>query len=240
MQSGFNDMSLCISEGRADVRETARRFRWPDAQDGYGTNVFHTILPPRASARWRLEELVERAVAGFRTSAATQGTVRSFVVQDRAGRFYEELRRRRKVADKVDVVPDVAECVASFAENLRRIADWASERRVKLVLLTQGSMYRSDLTPGEEHLLWFGSVERSFFDEPPPTRYYTAGVMRELLGRYNAVTLALCAERKLACFDVDTFVPQTSLMYYDDAHVNVRGSRTLGTELAKRLAAAGL
>ena len=52
------------------------------------------------------------------------------------------------------------------------------------------------------------------------------------------MTLALCAERKLTCLDVDAVVPQTSLMYYDDAHVNVRGSHTLGTELARTLATA--
>ena len=106
------------------------------------------------------------------------------------------------------------------------------------MLLTQGSLYRPDLPPGEEQLLWFGSVDASMWAEPPPTRYFTVRAMRELLGRYNAALLEVCAERKLWCHDVDTLVPQTSAMYYDDAHVNVRGSRTLGVELAHRLAAA--
>jgi hypothetical protein len=236
MQAGFNDMSLCISGGRQDVIDTALRFRHADYPATYGMFVFHEVRPPLTVSRWRLEELVDRVGDRF-LSGAARPLPRAYVVQDNAASHYRVLRQRRQAARKLDTAPVIDECLRAYAANLRRIADWADARKVRLVLLTQGSLYRDDIAPGDERLLWFGSVDESFFSDPPPERYFSVRVMREILGRYNAAMLALCAERKLWCYDVDTFVPQTSAMYYDDAHVNVQGSRTLGAEVAKRLAA---
>lgn len=236
MQSGFNDMSLCISGGRQDVIDTALRFRHADYPPTYGRFVFHEIRPPPATASWRLEALVDR-VRERLSPSAVRTPERAFVVQDNAASHYHVLRQRRQAAEKIDAAPAIDECLRAYGANLRRIADWAEARKVRLVLLTQGSLYRDDIAPGDDKLLWFGSVDESFFNEPPPKRYFSVRVMRDILGRYNAAMLALCAERSLWCYDVDTFVPQTSAMYYDDAHVNVQGARTLGAEVAKRLAA---
>jgi hypothetical protein len=236
MQSGFNDMSLCISGGRQDVIDTALRFRHADYPATYGMFVFHEVRPPltvvalapRGARRSRRRPLL------VRSGAPAPARVR------RAGQRGEPLSRAAAApagGRKLDTAPVIDECLRAYAANLRRIADWAHARKVRLVLLTQGSLYRDDIAPGDERLLWFGSVDESFFSDPPPERYFSVRVMREILGRYNAAMLALCAERKLWCYDVDTFVPQTSAMYYDDAHVNVQGSRTLGAEVAKRLAA---
>ena len=236
MQSGFNDMSLCISGNRQDVIDTALRFRHADYPATYGRFVFHEIRPPPSLASWRLEDLIGRVRERF-SPAAARSPERAYVVQDNAASHYRVLRQRRQAAGKIDAAPAIDECLRAYAATLRRIADWAQARKVRLVLLTQGSLYRDDITPADDALLWFGSVDESFFNEPPPKRYFSVRVMREMLGRYNATMLALCAERSLWCYDVDTFVPQTSAMYYDDAHVNVQGSRTLGAEVAKRLAA---
>jgi len=218
------------------VVDTALRFRHADYPATYGMFVFHEVRPPLTVSRWRLEELVDRVGDRF-LSGAARPLPRAYVVQDNAASHYRVLRQRRQAARKLDTAPVIDECLRAYAANLRRIADWADARKVRLVLLTQGSLYRDDIAPGDERLLWFGSVDESFFSDPPPERYFSVRVMREILGRYNAAMLALCAERKLWCYDVDTFVPQTSAMYYDDAHVNVQGSRTLGAEVAKRLAA---
>jgi lysophospholipase L1-like esterase len=237
MQAGFNDMSLCISGGRQDVIDTALRFRHADYPAAYGRFVFHEIRPPGAASRWRLEALVDRVRERYENEAAA-APERAFVVQDNAASFYRVLRQRRQEAAKVDAAPVLDDCLRAYAANLRRIADWAEARKVRLVMLTQGSLYRDGITPADETLLWFGSVDESFFNEPPPKRYFGVRTMREILGRYNAAMLEVCTERRLWCYDVDTFVPQTSAAYYDDAHVNVQGARMLGAELAKRLDAA--
>jgi len=169
------------------------------------------------------------------TAAAPE---RAFAVQDNAASFYRVLRQRRQEAAKVDAAPALDECLRAYAANLRRIADWADARKVRLVMLTQGSLYRDAITAADERLLGFGSVDESVFNDLPPKRYFAVRTLREILGRYNAAMLELCAERKLWCYDVDTFVPQTSAAYYDDAHVNAQGARMLGAELAKRLDAA--
>jgi hypothetical protein len=160
MQAGFDDMSLCISGGRQDVIDTALRFRHADYPAAYGRFVFHEIRPPGAGSRWRLEALVDRVRERYANDAAA-APEHAFVVQDNAASFYRVLRQRRQEAAKVDAAPALDECLRAYAANLRRIADWAEARKVRLVMLTQGSLYRDAITPADERLLGFGSVDES-------------------------------------------------------------------------------
>ncbi len=230
VQAGFDDMSLCLSGGRQQVIDMALRYRHADAPAAFARTVFHEIRAPQAASRWRLEALVD----GMREGRAIE-VVRS----DGPTVAPDALRLRRLAAAKIDAMPALDECLRAYAANLRRIADWAEARQVRLVMLTQGSLYRDAITPADEARLAFGSVDASALDDPPPKRYFSVRAMRAMLGRYNDATLAMCAERKLACHDVDTFVPQTGAAYDDDIHVNAAGARMLGAELAKRLAAGG-
>ena len=79
----------------------------------------------------------------------------------------------------------------------------ADARKVRLVLLTQGSLYRDDIAPGDERLLWFGSVDESFFNEPPPQRYFSVRVMRDLLGRYKRRDARAVRRALAVCYDVE-------------------------------------
>jgi hypothetical protein len=216
--------------GRARHRAAIRHADYPAT---YGRFVFHEIRPPRTSGRWRLEDLVEprgrallawprRASPSARSSCRT--TRRATITCCASGG-----RRPRRST----TAPAIDDCLRAYAANLRRIAEWAEARKVRLVLLTQGSLYRDDIAPRRRAAAVFGSVDESFFNEPPPKRYFSVRVMREHprpLQRGDARAVRRAQALVLRRRHVR---PQTSAMYYDDAHVNVRGSRTLGAELAQ-------
>jgi rhamnulose-1-phosphate aldolase/alcohol dehydrogenase len=89
--------------------------------------------------------------------------------------------------------------------------------QVRLILLTQPSMYRPDLTPAEKDLLWFGwSSGRKF--------YYSVEAMAEGLARYNQKLLEVCRQRQVECLDLASALPKDATIFYADLHYNENGA----------------
>jgi lysophospholipase L1-like esterase len=237
VQAGINDLTMCVSGDRRDLVETAFRFRWPDAWDAYGRRIFAEVNSPGAGRGLRLQTMVDRVVMRF-SAPEPAGGAGAAVVQDRQASYYRVLRAARAGAQKIDSDPDLAPCLIAFDDNLHRIAGIVLPLGIRLVLVTQGSLYRNPMPADDESLLWFGSVEQSVFAHPPAPQYYSAASMQRALAKYNAITLRLCEERKLVCVDADALLPHSTAIYYDDVHFNIGGARRLGEALAVAIAKA--
>ncbi|MEO5362303.1 MAG: SGNH/GDSL hydrolase family protein [Magnetococcus sp. DMHC-8] len=233
VMAGINDLNLCISGGMAALRDNARLASGPGYLTAYRRHVFARI-DWAEQGEWQWQRLWQRFAT--RGSPTAPQPDQPHLVQDEAGLFYEEQRRRRQRAEQVESEPEVTECLTVFAANLTRMARMAREAQVPLLLLTQGSLYKEQMPPAEEELLWFGAVGVNFFGPQPAPRYYTARVMARLLARYNDATLAVCQAERIACFDVDKNLPRDTTTYYDDVHLNVHGAHALGDRLAAFLA----
>lgn len=236
VQSGINDLNQCISGGINAIRDNARFIKQPGFYESYKMNVFQEIRPTDSRSSWRLVDTYRQALRSIDASAASAASVPfDYVVQDQAALFYNEQRRRRNAARKEAAAPDISECLEAFRYNLDLIANMADDVGIRVVFLTQGSLYRDDLTAEEEYLLWFGSMGSNPFAEKPPDVYYSAAVMGELLQRYNQQTLAVCQSHSVSCLDVDRALPKTTATYYDDVHLNVSGSKALAQALSELL-----
>lgn len=237
IQAGINDLTMCVSGDKQELIDTAFRFRWRDAWDAYGHRIFSEVNPPNAGRGLRLQAVLDRVLERFASRRHTAEASAS-IVQDRQASYYRVLRARREGAPKVDTDPDIAPCLTAFDDNLRRIAGIVLPLGIRLVLVTQGSLYRDPMPDEDERLLWFGAKDRSVFGEPPAPQYYSAPVMMRALARYNVVTLRLCEEKKLVCVDADALLPHTTATYYDDVHLNIAGARSLGEAVASAVARA--
>lgn len=241
LQAGINDLNQCISGATDAVRDNARLVRRSDFFAAYQKFVFHEIRPRERRSPWRLVDLYQRAHRSLSEHGAQPSpTPFNFVVQDQSGLFYQEQRQRRHAAKRENRRPDIGECLAAFRYNMDLMAKMARESNIRLILLTQGALYRPDLTPDEENLLWFGSVDANPFAPTPPRVYYTASVLGTLLNRYNEQTLQVCASGAAHCLDVASILPKTTASYYDDVHLNVSGATTLARAVADEIIRARL
>ena len=234
LTAGINDLNQCISGGLQAVRDNARFIREKNYFDGYQQYVFQQVLSDHPDPRWRITQMVDKSWQ--RWTQPTTIVQFDHVVQDEAGFFYVEQRQRRINATKLDAPPDITECINAFSYNLERMSEMAHAHKATLVLATQGSLYRADLTTEEDNLLWFGAKDANPFGEKPPSEYYTAGAMARMLDAYNRATTDLCAKEHLACWITDDHVPKTTASYYDDVHLNISGSHTLAKSFAEFLA----
>lgn len=235
LTAGINDLNQCVSGGLQAIIDNARFMRKPTFPLEYRQYVFDRILLEEPVKQWRVLELWQQVQENLKQPNKFVTSRFNYVVQDKAGEFYVEQRRRRQLAEKRDATPDIQTCVAAFEDNLRRTATMTKKQGTQLILATQGSLYRDDLSADEEALLWFGAVNKNPFSPEPPRQYYTASAMAKMLSEYNAATMRVCASEQLICLDTDAALPKTSASYYDDVHLNVQGSHALAKAFAKLL-----
>lgn len=224
---GINDLELRLKRDATYVRfsEESRRYR----QKLYYRSF--ALVPPlteelpfvQSLALWQQGRQLKHVM---RSSGADDN------VQDTTGDIYTHWRRIRKNAVRLrPELPDLSVALDEFAANVRRIVDIGKRHGVTVVLLTQPSMYRSDLPQDLADLLWFGSVGEPV--DGQENEYYSAAAMATGLDQYNRTTLELCRELDTPCIDAAAEIPRDATMFYDDVHFNEGGARKV-TEIISR------
>jgi lysophospholipase L1-like esterase len=158
--------------------------------------------------------------------------------QDATGRVYVTWRRHRQgVRGLRNELPDLGPALSEYADNLRAIGETAARHGVRVVFLTQPTLWREDLPPELQRLLWMGGVGR--FQEEEGHDYYSAGALATGMAAYNRTLLEVCREIPGAlCIDLAASLPRDATTFYDDVHFNEAGSRRVARVLADRLLAA--
>lgn len=152
--------------------------------------------------------------------------------QDPTAQFYELHRaeRRARVAT-LDTLPDLTAGLPEYRANLEDIVDLVQAQGARIVLMTQPVLWRDDLDPAEEQLLWNGWSNQN-------KAYYSPRALAEGMALYNQQLLHVCQSRGIECIDLASQVPRTAEMFYDDAHYTEKGAqrvaRVVNEYFAKR------
>ena len=152
--------------------------------------------------------------------------------EDKTGSVFQVWRRNRQTSpNRRNWFPDLSEALTEYRENLTEIADVAQRHGVRLVFVTQPTIWRSDLPEGMRALLWLGGEGRFQLRSDRP--YYTVEVLAEVVEQYNGVLRELSEERGVECVDLAVMVPKDTTVFYDDCHFNENGARVVATVLAE-------
>ena len=149
--------------------------------------------------------------------------------------FYVNGRAQRAArGETIAALPPMQEPVAEFGRNMALIIGLLRARGTEPVLITQPSMWRDDLTAGEDGLLWLGSA-----DGWPPNLvngpYYAVGAMQAMLDLYNDALRRIARDEKTAIIDLADLVPRDTTTFYDDVHFNEGGAERAARIIAEAL-----
>jgi lysophospholipase L1-like esterase len=226
--TGINDFSLRLSQ---DTAWRPADLTGPEALPDLMQEAF-AIRPPRFMEgpfykRTVLWQRVKRLGRALRSGGATQ---------DAPGRVYEIWRRHRREAPRVrQQLPDLGPALAEYADDLRAIARSAARHHTRIVFVTQPFLWRDDLPPDLQRLLWMGGVGR--FQKEAGHEYYSISALAAGMDAYNRTLLATCRQIPGAlCVDLAALLPKDTTVFYDDVHFNEAGSRRVAEILAQRLA----
>ncbi|MBK8255267.1 MAG: SGNH/GDSL hydrolase family protein [Polyangiaceae bacterium] len=140
---------------------------------------------------------------------------------------------RQKASQILTELPDLKEALSTYRKNLETTVDLAAASKVQIVLLTQPTFWRDDLTEAEQKLLWMGGVGN--FQKEPGHAYYSAGALAKAMAAFNETLLAVCKDKGLVCVDLAAEIPKTTEYFYDDCHFGQRGAEKIAAVVASHL-----
>ena len=146
------------------------------------------------------------------------------LVQDKAGNFYAAGRTRRRNASRIlDALPDLSTALIEYKQNINRIVDIVEQRNGQILIMTQPSMWRTNLSEDLSSLLLWGEViERN--RTRGVTEYYSVEALAEGMKIYNSALLEVCKQRSIHCVDLASALPKDDSVFYDDMHFNESGA----------------
>lgn len=114
----------------------------------------------------------------------------------------------------------------AFERNLRDFVDIVRSKGMRVLLATQPSLYREDLTPEERQLLVFPLT--NYFGGKRPSLYS----MIDGMHRFNDATRRLAQQAGVPLVDLEQLMPKTTDYLYDDVHYTTAGNELIGNALA--------
>jgi lysophospholipase L1-like esterase len=153
-------------------------------------------------------------------------------IEDEDGRIYITWREHRRGAPEMrDALPDLSSALEEYARNITMIIDIAQEKSVRLILMTQPTMWRAGLPQDLDALLWLGGI--GDFQKEGGKPYYSVAALEKAMKAYNDTLLRVCRERGLECLDLASLLEKDTTVFYDDAHFNESGARKVAEALSR-------
>jgi len=139
--------------------------------------------------------------------------------------------RDRRAASPVLPLPDLDTGLEEYRRRVLSLASRCRALELRCLFVTQPSMWRSDLSPAEQRLLWLGYVGRW----EKPKGYISAADMARAMDAYNRTLLDVCRQNGLECYDLASQIPKDTSAFVDDAHLNEAGARLVAQNLKQYL-----
>jgi lysophospholipase L1-like esterase len=197
VMAGFNDFALMTFAERGPIRR------------------------PWETPGWARSDLFKLVKRGLETAAP------GAPFQDPAGRWIEERREVRRPAPKVSTLPELRPSLQRFEQRLEELVALCEGHGVRTVLTNQAVLWRGELPPTAEALLWIGwTRDRRAF--------YTADALRGGLDAFNARVGEVAARRGVDLVDISAVSGDLD-SFYDDCHFTELGARRVAGLVAAQL-----
>jgi len=139
--------------------------------------------------------------------------------------------RQRRAASPTVPLPDLHTGLQEYSRRLLLLASRCRALDLRCLFLTQPSMWRSDLSPAEQRLLWFGYVGHW----ENPKGYASAADLARAMDAYNHALLDVCQQNGLECYDLASQIPKDTSALSDDVHFNEAGARLVAQSVKQYL-----
>jgi hypothetical protein len=166
-----------------------------------------------------------------RESLVNLGAIGGRVRDSLAHKAGPRLFGRGKSRTPLVPLPNLHIGLQEYAQRVRNLEHECHARGLRCVFLTQPALWRADLSPDDQRLLWMGWVGWRAHRRG----YASAADLARAMDAYNQTLLSVCGEDHLECYDLASFIPKDTSAFYDDCHFNIGGARMAAQFLAAHL-----
>lgn len=231
--AGLNDVGLWIYRSEFDPKALDNPDVW-DATIGDSFRVSN-YLAPDVPLHKRLEiwRTAASLKAYLKTRQASQMRAKGSIVQDDQGQWIKQEQVRRKTQKKQQVPRAKMEtfdaALASYIENLERIADLVTERGAQTIFVGQAIQW-AGLSQEAKKRLWMGEMDGG-------KAYIQEEQMQKFVGLYNDAMGELAKRKNALYIPLSELVEPHGDIYYDGCHFDEEGSAIAADELSTWLLA---
>jgi hypothetical protein len=155
-------------------------------------------------------------------------------VQDTAGKIYVTWRQHRQQATEIrNELPDLSSALEEYKKNINMMIDIAQANTIRLIFMTQPTIWNSSLSEDLNALLWLGGIGN--FQKESGKVYYSVDALEKGIEKYNHTLLRVCQERQVECIDLSSVLEKDTTVFYDDIHFNERGARKVAKIISNYL-----
>jgi len=158
---------------------------------------------------------------------------------------YIHLRGERRVkayktnnvlSDK-NFVKRLEDGLREYRRNIIQLINVCRRNNVRVIFMTQPTIYREGLSDGLKELLWLGKA--NFFSKKGELVYISEKDGAAVLNLYNNLLKEVCLKNNIECIDLAGIINKDTGNFYDDGHFNKTGahkvSEVLGLYLRNNL-----
>jgi lysophospholipase L1-like esterase len=226
--AGVNDLCKRLAQDAAYDPQALQR---PEARRALLLSAF-SVLPDGAESNlpWFKQTGIWRLASHLRSRWTVDPRV-----QQTTGEVYLEWRRRRQQASELrGELPDLETGLREFRDNLTTCVRAARAAGAEVALLEQPALWRDDLPPELEALLWMGGVGE--YTTTDGCAYYSSAALARGLARYNAVVVEVGAAEGAQVVKLASAISGQARYFYDDVHFTEEGARAVAALVAEALA----
>ncbi len=117
--------------------------------------------------------------------------------------------------------------LGAFERNLTDLVSAIRRAGVDVVVGSQPSLYREDLTREEREVVWFAKAHQE------NGRRASIASMADGMRRFNEVSRAVAERAGVPFVDLDAAVPKTTEYLYDDVHYTAKGAARVAESLTR-------
>jgi hypothetical protein len=119
-------------------------------------------------------------------------------------------------------LPDLTNGLNHYEQNLIKIIAEAKKREIKLIFITQPTLWKKNLSDKYKTLL----AARSYYNKTP---LYTGEALNEIMTVFNKRLINVCERYNIHVIDLQ--LPKNKTIYYDDMHYNEFGAKVVATKV---------
>jgi lysophospholipase L1-like esterase len=155
----------------------------------------------------------------------------SWLFQPIRVRWYSRFRSE----PQPEAVPiEFFQSLSVYERNLLILIRLLRADQKRIVLATQASLFREDMTPEEAGKVWFA---KAFCTHD--NRYPDYKSMFSAMSKMNDAIRQVAQQEGIPLADLDAFLPKTTEYFMDDVHTTARGSRAVAQAIANTIVQAG-
>ncbi len=119
--------------------------------------------------------------------------------------------------------------LVAFERNLRDFVQIAQAKKYRVMMATQPSIYRDELSDAEKHGLLFSIVHQF------QGKMASIESMKRGMEQFNDKARQIAADSGVPLVDLERIVPKSLDYMYDDVHYTKRGNETIGRAVAEQI-----